>query len=63
MKTSKKKICKHDIIFNWIKNFQKKNEYNPISLKPYNKKFKIEFNYFVNNNKFSKEIIKTYLIS
>jgi hypothetical protein len=54
------KLDENDLLFNWISNFKDKNEYNPISLKPYNDKFNIEFNYYLHNSNFSIETIINY---
>ena len=53
-------LTENETVLNFIKNWQLKNEYNPISLDPYNEKFKIEFNHFLKNNDFSSDTITIF---
>jgi len=57
---TKKTLNENKKVLNFIENFRLKNEYNPISLKPYNKKFNIEFKHFLNNSNLSKETINIF---
>jgi len=59
-KISTEILTENDQVLKFIKNWQLKNDYNPMSLKPYNEKFKIEFNYYLKNNNFSKDTITIF---
>ena len=48
------------MILDFIKNWQDKNEYHPISIDEYNSKFKKEFFYFLDNSNLSKETIQLF---
>jgi hypothetical protein len=59
MKT-KKILKENEIVLNFIKNWQSKNEYNPLFLNEYNNKFNAEFNHFLKNSEFSNETIELF---
>lgn len=48
-------IQENNIVLDFIKEYQSKNEYNPMFLDEYNKKFNAEFNHFLNNAKVSQK--------
>ena len=55
METKIKNTTEEQKVLNFIKEFQAKNEYNPIFLDEYNNKFNAEFNYFLEVENFSDE--------
>jgi len=57
---TKKLLSENETVLNFIKNWQSKNDYNPIALKEYNNKFNTEFNHFLNGANLSKETINSF---
>lgn len=57
---TKKILTENKIVLSFIKNWQSKNDYNPIALKEYNNKFNVEFNHFLSNANLSKETIDLF---
>jgi UDP-galactopyranose mutase len=53
-------VTENQKVLNFITNFQSKNEFKNISIDPYNEKFRIEFDFFLIKNNFSKETIKLF---
>ena len=61
-KTRKELNKENDTILHWIKEWQSKNDYNPIALDEYNAKFKKEFNHFLKNGNFDKDTVSIFLV-
>ena len=60
MENTKLILNENEAVLSFIKKWQSKNDYQPIALKEYNKKFNVEFNWFLKNSNFSKETIKLF---
>jgi len=58
--TKEQVLTENNKVLDFIKNWQSKNDYNPITLKEYNAKFKKEFRQFFKENDFSKETIQLF---
>ena len=62
MQTEIEKIkAENETVLSFIKNWQSKNDYNPIALNEYNAKFKVEMNHFLSTKNFSKETIDLFI--
>jgi len=66
MKTTELKVKEtlkeNEKVLNFIIDWESKNEYKKESLKKYNYRFTKEFNFFLNNNNFSKDTIELFQI-
>lgn len=60
MKTVKKILSENERVQNFIKEYQLKNNYNPVFLEQYNAKFNAEFNRFLIDGNFSQETVNLF---
>ena len=53
-------LSENERIQNFISEYQRKNEYNPLYLKEYNEKFNTEFKDFLSSGVFSQKTIELF---